>query len=96
MEARRQVHHLANFDGLTHLPNRSLFYETLAAALSRAAASQGEVVVAVIDLDHFKNVNDQFGHALATSCCCSSATAWSAALGSARHRRAGWAGTSSR
>jgi len=64
MEARRQVHHLANFDALTHLPNRTLFYETLAAALSRAAASEGEVVVAVIDLDHFKNVNDRFGHAV--------------------------------
>jgi len=64
MEARRQVHRLANFDGLTHLPNRNLFYETLAAALNRAAAGHGEVVVVVIDLDHFKSVNDRFGHAI--------------------------------
>jgi diguanylate cyclase (GGDEF)-like protein/PAS domain S-box-containing protein len=64
VEAKRQVHHLANFDRLTHLPNRALFYETLAAALSRAAAGRGEVVVALIDLDHFKNVNDLFGHAI--------------------------------
>ncbi len=63
MEARRRVHHLAYFDTLTRLPNRIMFYETLATALARADAGQGEVVVVLIDLDHFKSINDRFGNA---------------------------------
>lgn len=49
-------------DPLTHLPNRVAFNETLDAALKRLALSGEEFAVLLLDLDRFKEVNDQFGH----------------------------------
>ena len=46
-------------DALTNLPNRKAFD----AALARTRAASGDVVVAMIDIDHFKRFNDQWGHA---------------------------------
>ena len=54
--------HLALHDPLTGLPNRALFTERLAAALTTAAADGHQVAVMVIDLDGFKAVNDTMGH----------------------------------
>ena len=58
-----RIKHSAQFDLLTDLPNRSLFFDRLgqALALGRRDASSG--VLMFLDLDHFKEVNDQFGHA---------------------------------
>jgi diguanylate cyclase (GGDEF)-like protein len=52
--------HQATHDGLTGLPNRSLFGDRLTAALTAAGA--GPVAVIVVDLDRFKEVNDTLGH----------------------------------
>jgi diguanylate cyclase (GGDEF)-like protein/PAS domain S-box-containing protein len=52
----------ANFDPLTGLPNRMLFYERLDRSLSRAARESARLAVLFIDLDGFKPVNDQYGH----------------------------------
>lgn len=52
----------ANFDHLTLLPNRRLFTDRLAQAIKLAQRSGHAVVVMFIDLDHFKEVNDTFGH----------------------------------
>lgn len=49
-------------DPLTHLPNRFAFNESLEGALSRLARSGEEFAVLLLDLDHFKEVNDKFGH----------------------------------
>ncbi len=53
----------ARFDGLTSLPNRLSLEESVQRAVSRAAGSGERVILAYIDLDRFKQVNDTFGHA---------------------------------
>jgi diguanylate cyclase (GGDEF)-like protein/PAS domain S-box-containing protein len=58
-----RLHHLAHYDALTGLPNRTLFYQTLEKTLVRATDSGLEVAVVIIDLDQFKTVNDTLGHA---------------------------------
>ena len=60
---RRELVRLANQDGLTGLPNRRRTAELAAEALRHAIAEQRPLTVAVIDLDHFKAINDHCGHA---------------------------------
>ena len=49
-------------DGLTNLANRKAFDEALEAALKSADAGGEPVTLAVLDIDHFKNFNDSWGH----------------------------------
>ena len=49
-------------DLLTDLPNRTLFHQSLEDALAKAMESRRRVMVAIIDLDRFKEVNDTLGH----------------------------------
>ncbi|SMB97680.1 putative bifunctional diguanylate cyclase/phosphodiesterase [Deinococcus hopiensis] len=58
----RQLAHLAQFDALTNLPNRSLFEDRLNQALARTIRSRTLCAVLYLDLDGFKDVNDQWGH----------------------------------
>lgn len=58
----RQISHMAMHDALTNLPNRVLLDDRLEMAISRAARSSQRVALGFIDLDHFKQVNDNFGH----------------------------------
>ncbi len=60
---RRQLLRLATEDNLTGLPNRGRTMELAKAALEAAAAQHRPLTVAVIDLDHFKTINDRLGHA---------------------------------
>lgn len=53
---------LAHHDFLTGLANRSLFEDRLEQALRRARRQQSTVALILLDLDHFKPVNDEFGH----------------------------------
>ena len=53
---------LAQYDGLTGLPNRSLFMERLSSAVLRAQRNQTGVNVFFLDLDGFKQINDTLGH----------------------------------
>jgi len=62
-EAEERLEHLAHYDALTGLPNRTLFHDTLATTLVRASACGWSTAVLFIDLDHFKHVNDTLGHA---------------------------------
>ncbi len=62
--AEQRLHHLAHFDPLTALPNRTLFYETLKKTLPMATQNGWMLGVLFIDLDFFKNVNDTLGHAV--------------------------------
>jgi diguanylate cyclase (GGDEF)-like protein len=54
---------LANFDGLTGLPNRALLGDRLELAFAAARRDGTGLVVLAMDLDHFKEVNDTLGHA---------------------------------
>ncbi len=56
------VFHQANYDTLTGLANRHLFFQQLAKDLSRARRAGRHVGLLFMDLDKFKPVNDQFGH----------------------------------
>jgi diguanylate cyclase (GGDEF)-like protein len=58
----QRVEYLAYHDGLTALPNRSLFNKLLAQAIRQAPRFQRQVAVAFIDLDRFKQINDTLGH----------------------------------
>ncbi len=59
-----RVRQLAYRDGLTGLFNRRYFDSRLVDEVTRAARYGGGVSVLMIDLDHFKKINDQFGHML--------------------------------
>lgn len=61
--ANQRVQEIANHDGLTGLPNRRYFFERLDTVLKHACRHQRPLSVLMADLDHFKQVNDRFGHA---------------------------------
>ncbi|MET3132649.1 diguanylate cyclase (GGDEF)-like protein/PAS domain S-box-containing protein [Oxalobacteraceae bacterium GrIS 1.11] len=63
-QAQESLKHLAQYDSLTGLPNRSLFYQTLSQAIALAQEKAWRIVVLFIALDRFKNVNDSLGAAL--------------------------------
>ncbi len=57
-----EVEHLATRDGLTGLANRRLFEETLQREVARSIRRQAPLALVVVDVDHFKDVNDTVGH----------------------------------
>ncbi|MGY0573736.1 bifunctional diguanylate cyclase/phosphodiesterase [Bradyrhizobium sp. RDM12] len=56
-----RITHLAHYDALTDLPNRTMFHEHLRGELL-AIVDGGELAVHYIDIDEFKGVNDALGH----------------------------------
>ena len=60
---RQQLVRLASTDGLTGLPNRRRTAELATDALAAATESDKPLTIAIIDMDHFKFVNDRCGHA---------------------------------
>jgi len=60
--AHDRLAHMAYHDPLTELPNRRLFTEHLEVAIERAHRDGSAVAVLFIDLDGFKDVNDDLGH----------------------------------
>ena len=58
-----RIRHLANYDSLTGLPNRALFYDRLSQAINLAQRNRHELALLYLDLDRFKSVNDTLGHA---------------------------------
>lgn len=57
-----QLRELAHYDGLTKLANRTFFYQHLEQAISRIKRKGGMFALMYFDIDHFKSVNDTYGH----------------------------------
>ena len=65
LEKERSAHELmAMHDPLTALPNRYLLRERMTQSLARSKRQHGQFAVLFVDLDDFKDVNDNFGHAI--------------------------------
>jgi diguanylate cyclase (GGDEF)-like protein len=62
-ERERELQHAAFHDPLTDLPNRRYLVERCESALGHAERHKESVALLLIDLDHFKPINDRFGHA---------------------------------
>ncbi|GAA4970011.1 putative bifunctional diguanylate cyclase/phosphodiesterase [Kineococcus glutinatus] len=60
--AREQLAHQAVHDSLTGLPNRRYLTEALQHAIARGSRTGHALAVLVVDVDHFKHVNDAYGH----------------------------------
>ena len=60
----------ASTDGLTGVANRHVFDDALTREIARAARIGGSVTLAMLDLDHFKSVNDTYGHVIGDEVLC--------------------------
>ena len=60
--SEQELLQLAHYDPLTNLPNRLLFIDRATQALAYARAGKRGCALLLIDLDHFKNINDSLGH----------------------------------
>ncbi len=61
-EAEKTIWRQANYDSLTQLPNRAVFFDRLQMAEMSAERDNRMVGIFFVDLDHFKDVNDTHGH----------------------------------
>jgi diguanylate cyclase (GGDEF)-like protein/PAS domain S-box-containing protein len=63
-DIEEHMKHMAQYDALTHLPNRALFEDRLHQAISAAQRNKEHLALMFIDLDKFKPVNDTYGHGI--------------------------------
>lgn len=61
--AQDKLAYQANFDALTGLSNRHHFWTSLQSVLRRASIEHSGTALCLFDVDHFKDINDRFGHA---------------------------------
>jgi diguanylate cyclase (GGDEF)-like protein/PAS domain S-box-containing protein len=62
IEAQNMIWHQANYDFLTGLPNRQMFYNRLNIEIENARQTAGLLAILFIDIDRFKEINDTLGH----------------------------------
>ena len=62
--AQAQITHNALHDALTDLPNRTLLLERTAQAIARSRRSGTLIALLMVDIDHFKYINDSLGHSV--------------------------------
>ena len=60
--SEEKIHHMAYYDSLTGLPNRTLFMDRFSMAVANAQRKNRMVAIYFFDLDNFKTVNDTLGH----------------------------------
>jgi diguanylate cyclase (GGDEF)-like protein len=70
LAAEARIRHLAHYDALTSLANRSLFRARMDEELVLATRAGGPLALLYIDLDRFKEVNDTFGHLVGDGLLC--------------------------
>ena len=61
-QAEQLIWKQANFDFLTGLPNRQMFHDRLDQEIKKSNRNNLQLALLFIDLDHFKEINDNFGH----------------------------------
>ena len=60
--AEQRIRYLARIDALTKVPNRMQFQHLLQRAIARARRNKTSLCLFYVDIDHFKEINDTFGH----------------------------------
>lgn len=66
--AEEEVSHLARIDGLTNIPNRRTFDNFIHEEWNRCTRLQKPICLAIVDLDYFKLLNDDYGHQTGDEC----------------------------
>lgn len=61
-QVEQRLHHMAHHDALTGLPNRATLLDRLGQAILASKRSNRQIGVLMLDVDHFKTINDQHGH----------------------------------
>lgn len=61
-QLERKLAHMAHYDQLTNLPNRTFFYDRIKQSISLADRQQTLCALLFLDLNRFKQINDRFGH----------------------------------
>jgi len=61
-EKTNLLERMATIDFLTQIDNRRHFHDLTSRAIAKCHRDKGDLVVAILDIDHFKNINDYFGH----------------------------------
>ena len=72
-QAEARIFHMAHHDALTDLPNRTLFFDRVQQAIKLAQRNGTQAALMLIDLDHFKPVNDTHGHEVGDQILCEAA-----------------------
>lgn len=67
-ESNKKLHKLSMLDGLTGIANRRHFDKQLQADIANAQANQTPISLVLIDIDYFKNYNDNYGHQQGDDC----------------------------
>jgi len=62
VQAEKRMEFMANYDELTHLPNRNYFFQVLKDAIEEAKYTNEQLAVHFINLDYFKEINESFGY----------------------------------
>lgn len=67
-DANRELSRLSSVDGLTGIPNRRVFDDTLVREWRRAERRNAPLSLLLLDIDHFKEYNDRYGHQAGDDC----------------------------
>jgi diguanylate cyclase len=67
-KANSRLEHISNLDELTSIYNRRYFNQKLEAEFKRAQRQNNPISLIIADIDHFKDVNDQYGHLVGDIC----------------------------